>query len=363
MRISRKNAIKSYKGFSKDMKCRGFQYEEGKEYETNEAKCCKSGFHACENPIDMLEYYEPCRSVYHEVKCWGDIDGNDDDSKFACTHIKIGKEVSVEQLCKDTFDYVKSKCTNEQNTNNGEPVTAGHGGAATAGYLGISAAGDGGTATAGYMGVSAAGNHGAATAGHSGVAVAKYSGVATAGNSGVATAGNYGIAKVGYCGVATVGDGGVSAAGDYGTATAGNYGAATTGNYGAATAGNCGVATAGCEGTSIAGHDGAAATRSCGIATVGDGGSAAAGYEGFAIAGVHGIATSRGRVKVGKNGIGCVRGENVKIMGGMGAILMIAIENDDNYNIKEWKAVVVDGTNIKADTWYTLKGEELVEAK
>ena len=104
-------------------------------------------------------------------------------------------------------------------------------------------------------------------------------------------------------------------------ATAGNFGAATAGEYGAATAGNFGAATAG----------------------------------------NFGAATSRGYVSVGENGCGLVRGENVKIKGGMGAILVIAVENDADYGIKEWKAFVVDGENIKPDTWYKLKNGDLVE--
>ena len=81
-----------------------------------------------------------------------------------------------------------------------------------------------------------------------------------------------------------------------------------------------------------------------------------------ATAGNFGAATSRGFVSVGKNGCGLVRGENVKIKGGMGAILVIAVENDENYDIKEWKAFVVDGENIKPDIWYKLKNGNLVEA-
>ena len=80
-----------------------------------------------------------------------------------------------------------------------------------------------------------------------------------------------------------------------------------------------------------------------------------------ATAGESGAATSRGYVSVGENGCGLVRGENVKIKGGMGAILVIAVENDADYGIKEWKAFVVDGENIKPDTWYKLKNGDLVE--
>ena len=96
-------------------------------------------------------------------------------------------------------------------------------------------------------------------------------------------------------------------------------------------------------------------------ATAGDFGAATAGYFGAATAGKYGAATSRGYVSVGENGCGLVRGENVKIKGGMGAILVIAVENDADYGIKEWKAFVVDGENIKPDTWYKLKNGDLVE--
>lgn len=44
--------IKSYKAFDKNMQCRGFQYEVGKEYEIDgEIKCCDRGFHACKSPM------------------------------------------------------------------------------------------------------------------------------------------------------------------------------------------------------------------------------------------------------------------------------------------------------------------------
>jgi len=47
----------------------------------------------------------------------------------------------------------------------------------------------------------------------------------------------------------------------------------------------------------------------------------------------------------------------------MGAVLVIVVENDEDFDIKEWKAGVVDGVNLKADTWYTLKDGEFVEVK
>ena len=100
-----------------------------------------------------------------------------------------------------------------------------------------------------------------------------------------------------------------------------------------------------------------------GAATAGSYGAATAGYSGAATAGDNGAATSRGKSCTGKNGLSVARGNNVRVRGGMGAILVIAEENEDNYNIASWKAVVVDGVNVKPDTWYKLQNDELVEDK
>ena len=80
-----------------------------------------------------------------------------------------------------------------------------------------------------------------------------------------------------------------------------------------------------------------------------------------ATAGSYGAATSRGKSCTGKHGLSVARGNNVKVRGGMGAILVIAEENEDNYEIASWKAVVVDGDKVKPDTWYKLQDGELVE--
>ena len=101
----------------------------------------------------------------------------------------------------------------------------------------------------------------------------------------------------------------------------------------------------------------------CGAATAGDRGAATAGDYGAATAGDRGAATSRGSVTVGVNGTGLVRGNGVKIRGGLGAILVIAEEEENSYDLAHWKAVVVDGKTVKADTWYKLMNGELVEAE
>ena len=126
---------------------------------------------------------------------------------------------------------------------------------------------------------------------------------------------------------------------EYKAATAGNHGAATAGDHGAATAGYCGAATAGDSGAATAGDSGAATAGNCGAAT------------------------SRGKSSTGENGLSVARGKWVKAKGGLGSILVIAEEEQNSCKISSWKAVVVDGVNIKADTWYTLKDRELIEAE
>ena len=98
-----------------------------------------------------------------------------------------------------------------------------------------------------------------------------------------------------------------------------------------------------------------------GAATAGDSGAATAGNYGAATAGDRGAATARGKASTGSNGLSVARGKNVQVKGGIGAILVIAEERDDTYDIVDWKAVAVDGEVVKADTWYRLENGELVE--
>ena len=102
--------MKTYKGFNKDMTCRGYQYEEGKEYETNEPViCCNSGFHACEYPLDCFGYYAPSESVYHEVEQSGEISKDTSGTKVASSKIKIGAAISIAGLVKASFEYIKAR--------------------------------------------------------------------------------------------------------------------------------------------------------------------------------------------------------------------------------------------------------------
>ena len=233
--------MKAYKGFNAGMTCRGFQYREGETYETDKAELCSSGFHACERPLDVLRYYDPAHSVFHEVELEAVSNERKYDSKVCGKKITIGAKLSIGDLVKAHVKYTKQHCTMEHT----DPS------------------------------------------------------MATAGNCGAATAGEYGAAT----------------AGEYGAATAGDCGAATAGDRGAATAGNCGAAT------------------------------------------------SRGKSAVGKDGVAVARGNDVRVKGGMGAVLVLAEENQYDCIIKNWRAVVVDGETVKPDTWYALVGGELMEVE
>ena len=103
--------MKTYKGFDKDLKCRGFQYEIGKEYEMDgKIEACSRGFHACEMPLDVFDYYSPADgSRYCEVEQSGETDKCRDDSKVASSKIKIGAEIGIAGLVKAHVEYVKEK--------------------------------------------------------------------------------------------------------------------------------------------------------------------------------------------------------------------------------------------------------------
>ena len=213
--------MKAYKGFDKEMKCRGFQYESGKEYETKKAELCKTGFHACEAPLNVFDYYPPGEgSRYCEVDLEGVTDERENDTKICGTKISVGAEIGIRGLIKAHFDYVREKVTESVAKGDSEAVAVGNEKAATAGY------------------------RGAATAGH------------------------------------------------------------------------------------------------------------------------RGAATSRGRSCTGENGFAIARGNGVKASGGMNAILVLAEEEEESYQIKFWKAFVIDGKKYKPGVWYTLDDYgEVVEAE
>jgi hypothetical protein len=212
--------ITSYKGFDANLQCRGYQFEVGQTYEhTGKVEACEGGFHACEHPLNVFNYYPPNFSRFAVVKQSGSLSRHGDDTKVASARITIEAELKLPELIQAAVKWVFDRAKWVDG-----PVATGANEAATA-------SGDQGAATAsGYQGAAtASGDQGAATA-------SGYQGAATAsGARGAATAS-------GYQGAATASGarGAATASGDQGAATAsGARGAATASGYqGAARGGN-----------------------------------------------------------------------------------------------------------------------------
>ena len=198
--------MRAFKGFNKDLTCRGYQYEEGKEFHTERAECCDTGFHACEYPLDCFGYYDPAHSVFHEVELSGEMDKSNDNTKVCATDIKIGARLSIAGLVKMAIDFTMSKVNKEAGSDERHgfaSATGDYGASSATGYKGAS------SATGDYGASSATGDYGASSA-----------------------TGNYGAS---------------SATGDYGASSATGYKGASsaTGYKGASSAtGNCGASSA-----------------------------------------------------------------------------------------------------------------------
>ncbi|MDQ5902965.1 MAG: hypothetical protein QG672_552, partial [Pseudomonadota bacterium] len=102
--------IRAYKAFDQNLQCRGFQFEVGQTYEHDgPVKACESGFHACENPLDVWSYY-PIDSRYAVVELGGDVSRHDDDSKIAAARITISAEIALPQIINDGVAYLVGLC-------------------------------------------------------------------------------------------------------------------------------------------------------------------------------------------------------------------------------------------------------------
>ena len=101
-------AIKSYKGFDKNLKCRDFQYEIGKEYEMDgEIKVCSRGFHACESPFDVFDHYPMIESRFCEVEQDGNISKEDRGTKICSSKIKIKAELKLADMIYLGVEWLK----------------------------------------------------------------------------------------------------------------------------------------------------------------------------------------------------------------------------------------------------------------
>ena len=174
--------IIAYKGMDENMCCRGKQYEIGKTYTEDKAICCLSGMHACENPLDVFQYYRPDgKNRFFEVECNGAINKGENDSKLACTELKVTGELSLAKFIRlsvqTTFELAMNRAKKKTSGNRSSVVMFGdsssaatsgdYSSAATSGYSSSAAtSGDysSAAATGGYCSAQAKGKNSLAIA-------------------------------------------------------------------------------------------------------------------------------------------------------------------------------------------------------
>ena len=300
-----------YKGTDKDMKCRGFQFELGKEYVEEEAELCVKGFHGCEYPLDVFAHYNPADSRFFVAELDGVTDETESrDTKRVGTKIKLKAEIGIPGIVKAAVEYIKEKAESSKNQ------TGDCSAATNTGYC---------SAATNTGDCSAATNTGDCSA---------------ATNTGDCSA----ATNTGYCSAAT---------------NTGNYSAATnTGNYSAATnTGYCSAAT------NTGDCSAATNTGDCSAAT-NTGDCSAATNTGTRSAAINTGDCSAATVD-GKESIAIVTGVDSKAAGALGCWLVLTERggwDGETYPIKEVRAVKVDGETIKPGVFYKLVDGEVIEA-
>ena len=289
--------MKAYKGFDRDLKCRGFQYEIGKEYEEKEAE-------ACENPLEVFRYYPPCDgNRYCEVEQDGEFSKHGGDSKVASTKIKIGVELGLKGLVQAGVSFILDK---------------------------VNWKADAATNTGNYSAAVNSGNYSAAV------------------NLGFQSA----AVNTGFCSAATnTGDQSVAVNTGFRSAATntGDWSATTnTGFRSAAT--NTGDWSA----TTNTGDWSAATNTGDWSATTNTGDRSAAMNTGFRSAAE---VSSGGSVAI----VTDYQSKAKAGLGSAIVIAERNDWNGETYPLINIKAAIVDGEKIKADTWYTLKDGEFVE--
>ena len=304
----RRNLLKAIKGFDKRLRCRGFQYEVGKEYQEPVAELCLKGFHACENPLDTFRYYPPTDSRYCEVEIDDNGQRNSENSKVCGEKIKIVSEIGLDGVIKAGAQFIFELCKGSAE----DHASGERGNAAASGWSGNAAA-------SGWSGNAAA-----------------------SGWSGNAAASGW--------------RGNAAASGERGTAAASGW----SGN--AAASGERGTAAASGERGNAAASGESGNAAASGVS----GNAAASGERGTAAAsGVRGTATATGRdgraSALGEQCIAVAWGNNSLAKGALGN--WIVVSERASYGIVDAKLARVDGEIIKADTWYTLRRGEIVEVE
>ena len=322
--------ILGYKGFDENLKCRDYLFTVGCTFKQDgKIKACENGFHFCENPLDVFDYYPPSNSRYCYVEGSGELDKDDD--KTACSVLKVKAEIGLPGLIKAGVEYIKTRV----NWDNAKVTSAGDYSVATN--------------TSDYSAATSSGIQSAATN------IGRYSVATSSGYHSVAT-------NTGDCSVATnIGE--YSAATNTGTQSV----ATNTGIQSAAT--NTGIQSAATN-TGIqsvatnTGHQSAATnTGHQSVATnIGD-------YSAATNTGHQSVATNIGEYSVasveGQESVAAALGIEGRAKGAKGCWIVLAEWTCDKEKHK-WRRVdvqcfFVDDEKVKADTYYILKDGVLTE--
>ena len=291
--------MKLYQGFNKDMTCREYQFEEGKTYtHAGDVELCKSGFHACANPLDCFAYYSPADSIFREVEMEEVSDERQSDSKVAGKTIKIGARISSGKMVQIAVDYINSRIDKSKQ----QQVMEGK-------FSAASNTGD-------YSAASNTGNYSAASNTGDCSAASNTGFRSAASNTGFRSA----ASNTGDC----------SAASNTGFRSA----ASNTGD---------------CSAASNTGFRSAASNTGDYSAASNTGDCSAASNTGF-----------RSAAEVsGRQSVALAMGKDSKARGAKGCWIVCAEWDADG--IKDVQCARVDGETIKADVWYTLREGKFVE--
>ena len=360
----------AYKGFNKYLTCRNFQYEIGKEYEEQEVSVCESGFHACENPFDVLDYYgDILNNRFCKVEQSGTI--KKDDKKQASSKIKVVAEIGFAGLFKAGVEWIKeitnpTPIIDETKGKNDKDKIGSSGNYAKIGSIGDSAqmGSSGDYAKIGSIGDSAqigsSGN--SAQIGSSGDyakigSSGNYAKIGSSGNSAqIGSSGDYAqigssgyYAKIGssgnYAKIGSSGNGAkIDSSGDYAQiGSSGNYAKIGSSGNGAQIGSSGNYAQIGSSGNYAK------------IDSSGD-------YAQIGSSGYYAKIDS-----TGEDSVICCAGDNSIVKAKKGCWITLS---EWQYSEEKQRSIpvcvkseFVDGERIKADTWYKLINGEFVEQK
>ena len=331
--------IRGFKAFNKGLKCRGFQYEENTDYIHNgEVRVCKNGFHFCENPFDVFNFYKHSESEFAEVEGWGDIDNSEED-KVAVSHLSVKDKLSIQSFVDKGIDFTRKKVQFfrdrasdfiQKNTNN-KYVNSG-------GYNTVNNGEDNSINSGGYNSVNSGGEYSVNIGWDDSVNSGGYKSV----NSGLVNSVNMG----GLDSVNSGGDYSVNSGGDN-SVNSGGYKSINSGGFNSINIGGFNSINIGGNHSINRGED----------YSVNSGG-----FKSINIGGDHSVCTGKHNSIVNLNGSNSfgIAGDGSKIKGKKGCAICL-VEYDKEYQITGVKSAIIDGEILKEDTYYKLENGEFVE--